>query len=407
MFSRRLRTWMLVPALAIVAILASASTATSTQPHAASAAAAVPQGFVGTMIDGPLYPNTDPRVDLPAQLDTMVASGVQSIRLTFDWAAAQPYPSWKNVPAADKSQFENVGGVPTRFDVFDRIVGLASQRGVALLPVILEAPKWDGLHYRDSIVDIPRKDGPYARFVGALVRRYGPTGTFWQNHPPKVPIRMWQIWNEPNIIGFWPPQPFEPRYIGLLRASRAAIKAIDPGAKVVLAGMPNFSWLHIQELYKLGARNLFDVVAIHPYTKDPSGVITILQKNRQVMDAAGDRNKPILADEVSWPSSLGRTDHNVGLDFAVTEAGQARNLGQVLPLLARERSALHLLGFYYYTWAGNERHNALAFDFAGLLHFEKGRLVSKPAYYVFRRDALALERCRKKGLVATSCVKPE
>jgi hypothetical protein len=406
MLSRRLRTWMLVPALALAAILAPASTATSTQPRAASAAAAVPQGFVGMMIDGPLYPNTDPRVDLASQLDTMVASGVQSIRLTFDWAAAQPYASWNDVPAADKSQFENVGGIPTRFDVLDQIVGLASQRGLTLLPVILDAPRWDGVHYRSSIVDIPRRDAPYARFVGALVRRYGPTGTFWQDHSPRVPIRMWQIWNEPNIIGFWSPQPFEPRYIGLLRTTRAAIKAADPDAKVVLAGMPNFSWLHMQKLYKLGARNLFDVVAIHPYTKDPTGVITILQKNRQVMDAAGDRNKPILADEVSWPSSLGKTDHNVGLDFAVTEAGQARNLGRLLPLLARERSALHLLGFYYYTWAGNERRNALAFDFAGLLGFKHGRLVKKPAYFVFRRDALALERCRTKGPVATSCVTP-
>jgi hypothetical protein len=217
---------------------------------------------------------------------------------------------------------------------------------------------------------------------------------------------MWQIWNEPNIIGFWPPQPFEPRYIGLLRASRAAIKAADPGAKVVLAGLPNFSWLHMQKLYALGARKLFDVVAIHPYTRDPDGVITILQKNRQVMDANGDTTKPILADEVSWPSSLGKTKHNVGLDFAVTEAGQARNVGKLLPLLGRERAALHLLGFYYYTWAGDERHDAQSFDFAGLLRFKKGRFLGKPAFFVFRRDALALERCRKKGSVATSCARP-
>jgi hypothetical protein len=345
-------------------------------------------------------------VDLPRQLDTMVASGVQSIRLTFDWARAQPYRTWNQVPKADKSKFVDVDGVPTRFDILDQIVGLAAERGLTLLPVILDAPAWDGVHFKSSIVDIPRKDAPYARFVGALVRRYGPTGTFWQDHSPKVPIRMWQIWNEPNIIGFWPPQPFEPRYIGLLRATRAAIKAVDPGAKVVLAGLPNFSWLHVQKLYSLGARNLFDVVAIHPYTKQPSGVITILQKNRQVMDAAGDRTKPIIADEVSWPSSLGKTFHNVGLDFAVTEAGQARNLAKVLPMLARDRASLHLLGFYYYTWAGAERRNAQSFDFAGLLRFKKGRFTAKPAYYVFRRDALVLEGCRKKGPVATSCLKP-
>jgi hypothetical protein len=366
----------------------------------------VPPGFVGMMIDGPLYPDTNPAVDLGHQFDTMVASGVQSLRLTFDWAAAQPYRSWKKVPAGDKSEFENVGGIPTRFGATDRIVGLAAQRGLTVLPVIVDAPKLDGVHYKSSIVDIPRKDGPYAAFVGALVRRYGSNGTFWRGHAPKVPVRMWQIWNEPNIIGFWPPQPFEPRYIGLLRASRAAIKAADPGAKVVLAGLPNFSWLHLQKLYKLGARKLFDVVAIHPYTKDPAGVVTILQKNRRVMAAGGDGTKPIIADEVSWPSSLGKTYHNVGLDFAVSEAGQARNLGRLLPLLGRDRARLHLLGFYYYTWAGDERHNAQAFDFAGLFRFKQDKLTAKPAFFVFRRDALALEHCRKKGAVATSCVQP-
>src|SRR6266480_2334120 len=115
MLTRRLRPWMFVLAVAIglTAVPPGASTATSERPPAAATAAgAVPQGFVGMMIDGPLYPNTDPSVDLAHQLDRMVATGVQSLRLTFDWAATQPYASWKKVPAADKSQFENVGGIP-------------------------------------------------------------------------------------------------------------------------------------------------------------------------------------------------------------------------------------------------------------------------------------------------------
>jgi polysaccharide biosynthesis protein PslG len=387
--------------------LAVALAAVAIAPPSSAKAAAVPQGFVGTMIDGPLWPNPDQTVDLAGQLDHMVASGVQSIRLTFDWASAQPYKSWKQVPAADKSQFVDVGGVPTNFSDFDQIVGMTSQRGLALLPVILNAPAWDGVSYKKiSIVDIPRKDGPYATFVAALVRRYGPTGTFWQDHAPRMPIRMWQIWNEPNIIGFWPPQPFEPRYIGLLRAARTAIKDVDPGAKIVLAGMPNFSWLHLAKLYGLHAGPLFDIVAIHPYTRDPAGVITILEKDRQVMNAAGDRRKPLIADEISWPSSKGKTIHNVGLDFATTEAGQARNLAKLLPMLGADRRALRLLGFYYYTWAGSEHHNGLSFDFSGLFRFKNDKFIAKPAFFVFRHDALALEHCRRKGPVATSCAQP-
>jgi arabinogalactan endo-1,4-beta-galactosidase len=215
---------------------------------------------------------------------------------------------------------------------------------------------------------------------------------------------MWQIWNEPNIYPFWPFQPFEARYVALLTAAHKAIKSVDPSAKVVLAGMPNYSWINLQRIYKIsGARSQFDVVAIHPYTKDPRGVITILGFVREVMNQAGDTTKPIIADEISWPSSIGKTDHDTGYDFASTESGQAQKIKQVLPLLVADRKKLGLAGFYYYDWAGRERQNDLAFDFAGLFRLSNGQFVAKPAFNAYRHAALAMEDCSSKGQNAASC----
>ena len=90
-----------------------------------AASARVPQGFVGMMADGPLF---DPGVNLPRQLDRMVASGVESLRVSFSWAAAQPYQSWADVPAGQTSAYQNVNGVPTSFAATDQIVGLAARR---------------------------------------------------------------------------------------------------------------------------------------------------------------------------------------------------------------------------------------------------------------------------------------
>ena len=145
---------------------------------------------------------------------------------------------------------------------------------------------------------------------------------------------------------------------------------------------------------------------MHPYTKQPSGVITILTKVRQTMTAAGDGRKPMIADEISWPSSRGQTPHNTGFDFATTAAGQARNIAAILPMLGQDRLRLRLQAFYYYTWIGSEQRNALAFDFAGLLKLTSGKVSEKPAFRAFRQAALALERCRQKGTVATRCLKP-
>jgi hypothetical protein len=363
----------------------------------------VPQGFVGMEVDGPMFPDTNNHVALGHQLDVMVASGVETIRVTFDWASAQPYESWNEVPAAQTDQFVDVGGIPTRFVALDQIVALAAQRQLTILPTVLNAPRWDGESHPGQAVSMPKSGYWYGNFLAGLAARYGPSGTYWSSNKPRFPIHMWQIWNEPNLIPFWSVQPFAPSYVALLRAARSAVKAVDPSARIVLAGMPNASWVALAQIYKIaGARELFDAVAIHPYTRQPDGVITILRYVRRVMNKVGDRRKPILADEVSWPSSLGKTFHNAGLDFATTEAGQARNIAAVLPMLARARKRLGLQGFYYYTWAGYERRNAVAFEFSGLFRYRAGELFAKPAYRAFRRAALALEHCRKKRVV-TGC----
>jgi len=384
----------------------SGTTARSAVAHAHQALTPVPQGFVGMVVDEPVWP--DPFVNLPQQLDVMVASGVESIRVVFDWSQAQPYASWQDVPSDQRSQFVNEGGVPTTFAPLDALVAAAAERGMTVLPVIQSAPTWDGQTYAGGLMAIPRSPAPYAAFAKALVQRYGSTGNFWTANPqiPKVPIELWQVWNEPNIIAFWPQQPYYSRYLALLRAAHAAIKSADPKAKVVLAGLPNYSWQELARIYKFrGARSLFDYVAVHPYTKTPQGVITIIGYVRQEMNLAGDANKPILADEISWPSSMGHTTHDTGYDFATTEAGQAENIGKVLPLLVRNRVRLGLAGFYYYDWAGLERDNYLAFDFSGLFRLSGGTFVPKPAYEVFKRGALAMEDCRAKAARATSCQK--
>jgi hypothetical protein len=360
------------------------------------------------VMDQGLWP--DSQIDLSHQLDVMAASGVDSVRAVFDWSNAQPYPSPSKVPADQRGEFVDVNGIPTDFTDLDAIVALTAQHGMTLLPVVMSAPSWAGENFRRGLTAIPRTPGPYAAFVRALVLRYGSNGTFWRDNPriQRQPIEMWQIWNEPNVYPFWPqgPQPWYRGYITLLRAAHAAIKEADPKAKVVLAGLPNYSWIALKHIETDGGRNLFDVAAIHPYTKTPQGVITILSYARHVLNQMGGADKPILADEISWGSSLG-TGHGpgrVGLDIATTPAGQARKIGELLPMLARDRRSLGLAGFYYYTWATSDPRGGSVFEFSGLFKLINFQFFSKPAYWVFRADALGMEGCRMKGSLATECV---
>lgn len=381
-----------------------ATTAGAAGRHRASATTRpVPQGFVGVNVDGPMF-GPDTSVNFASQLQTMVSNGVQSIRVAFSWAAAQPYRTDADVPADQTSQFTDIGGVPTRFTSTDMVVGDAAKDRLAVLPTVLYAPQWDAV-MNTSGVGYPRSYAPYAAYLTALIGRYGPQGSFWREHPglPKMPIRSWQIWNEPNLSYYWK-QPFASSYVALLKVAHHAVKRADPGAQVVLGALTNTAWKSLGQVYRVpGARGLFDVVSVNGFTKIPANVILFMHFVRRAMRRFGDRAKPLLATEISWPSAKGQT--NANLDFITTRAGQARDLAALLPLIRLQRAALHLIGFYWYTWMGQEDPDTGPFNYSGLMAFHDGKVTAKPALSAFRAGALALEGCKRKGAVATSCIR--
>lgn len=381
---------------------ASASPSRDSNRPTHSATLPVPPTFVGVDADGPIL---DPMsgLNLSNQFGTMVTNGIGSVRIAFNWAAAQPYQTMADIPAGDQTQFTDVGGVPTDFSQTDQLVGLAAQHGLTLLPTVLYAPSWDAVN-NPAGVDYPAQPGPYTAYLTALIGRYGPHGSFWSSNPriPRMPIRAWQIWNEENMSYYWR-QPFASSYAALLHAAHDAIKRADPGAKVVLGALTNFAWVSFGQLAKLpGVRGWFDIASVNGFTKKPTGVILYLRLMRNALDHFHLGKTPLIASELSWPSALGQTPTHY--DFDTTEAGQARNIAQLLPMLGADRITLGLLGFYYYTWIGVETYGAQDFAFAGLEgQTGYGRVFTKPALGAFKKAALALELCKRKSSNAQRC----
>jgi hypothetical protein len=361
----------------------------------------VPAGFVGVVADGPLL--TNPAIDYASELDRMVGNGVQSERTVFNWAAAQPYATMDDVPADQRDQYRDENGVPTNYSETDRVVTAAAQRRIAVLPIIQIAPTWAARH-PGELASPPSNPQAFADFAGALTRRYGPGGAFWTEHPELVaqPLRYWQIWNEPNIKPFWSDQPFADDYVALLQASRDAIKAADPGAKIVLAGLPNKSWNALQKIYTAGGGSLFDIACFHPFTAKVSGVKTILDRDRKVMAHNGDSRKPLWVTELSWTSAKGKTTVSFGNE--ATESGQAKMLTDAFTMLAKQRSKLRIGRVYWYTWLSRDVQRDYPFDWAGLSRVTSNNgVAAKPALKAFRRIALQLEHCRTKRGRADRC----
>ncbi len=126
---------------------------------------------------------------------------------------------------------------------------------------------------------------------------------------------MWQIWNEPNTVGFWQPKPNPTRYVSLLQEAYLAAKYADPNAFVMFAGLSsngiegndnsglvsNF----IADAYAAGAQGYFDAMAIHPYMLPNGGIEALrgkIEATRALMDAQGDADVPLWLTEIGVPT---------------------------------------------------------------------------------------------------------
>lgn len=374
--------------LPIIVVLAAALFSASTQ----AASAAVPERFFGVMADGPFLAG---EAGLGREVSLMRTSGVETMRMPIEWPDLQPFAKFKDVPARERSRFVDVGGIPTAFAATDARIKAAALSDVEVLALVMRSPLWAGRDPRNYMTP-PRDPSAYGRFLATLIARYGPVGSFWAENPelPRRPLRSFQVWNEPNLTHFFPVRDWAPAYAKLLRASYEAVKAADPGATVVTAGMPNFVWSDYAKLFKAGMQpsGYFDAIAVHPYTDKASGCVKILELVRAVLDANGASETPIWVTETGWPSARGKTkvlpQHR---GWVTTPAGEATKVSQVYSAFAGNAARLKLARAYWYTWVSSDRGSSNAWDYAGLRSVGKtGRFSDKPALSAYRKVALSL-----------------
>lgn len=347
-----------------------------------SQATPIPATFFGVMANGPLLGPCD----LPGEMAVMKGAGVGAIRLPVEWSDLQPYANIDDVPDQDRSRFVVVDGIPTDFGPTDARVLAAAAQGIDVMALVNKAPPWAEANPSQDF-SAPRDPKAYGRFLQVLVGRYGPQGSLWAENPGarRVPVRTFQVWNEPSLPRYFAVRSFARPYVELLGAAYSAVKQADPGAKVVAAGLPNYSWLDLERLYKAGlrARGHFDAIAVHPFTGKASGSVEILRRVRKVMDRNGDRRSPIWVTEISWPSGRGKA--NANQRWVTTEAGEAAKVREVYRAFAKARGSLRLQRAYWYTWITTDRGSDNAFDYAGLRTVAAdGAFVDKPAVSAYR-----------------------
>lgn len=250
--------------------------------------------------------------------------GISRIRVFLPWSAIQP--------ARDQWDWSEA----------DRV--MVDIRAAGLEPVVVlgDSPAWAARRIGPMAPPLDPED--FARFARAFAARYGS----W--------VRFYQIWDEPNLtIGWGGGTPDPAAYAALLRATAAAIRAADPDAVILLAGLAptveqgpwNLAdWLFLERLYQLGARESFDIVAAKPYGFDTGPEDRRVDPEvlnfsraillREVMVRYGDEGKPLWASHWGWNALPPGWSGRPSIWGQVDEATQARYIREAVERVRRE-----------------------------------------------------------------------
>jgi polysaccharide biosynthesis protein PslG len=332
---------------------------------AASPAAAARTEFFGIDQGAPLD-----RQDVQA----MSAARVRTDHFLLTWGSVQP----------NQGSF-NWG--PT-----DQRVGAPASRGIRTVPAVWGNPEWVAGSSSTPPIYGPLAQQAWRNFLRALVGRYGPGGSYWAHgyrqqygaSATPLPIHSWEIWNEPNLKGYFAPEPSPAKYARLVQISHDAIKSRDPKAQIVLAGMAGYAgvtaWGFLENFYAVpGIKADFDVAALHPYAYDVDHVRLAIGRFRAVMTNHVDGATPLWITELGWGSA---PPDRFGINKGLT--GQQQMLTDSFKLILNHRSAWNVQRIFWYRMRDDPADPSRSCSFcasAGLLYYNHS---PKPAYNAFK-----------------------
>jgi hypothetical protein len=218
--------------------------------------------------------------------------------------------------------WEDIEHTPGSFNLAraDEILGEIERRNLKLVVRLSDAPDWahpSALGVKDvDFIDAPPDPefmDDWANYCGAIASRY--TGR----------IAAYQIWNEPNLAREWGNRTPDPQaYVELLRVCSEAIRAADPQAIIISAGLSptgtccNLAHpddVYLQELYDANFQQHIDVVGVHapgysaphisPDEAEVSGsqrffTFRRVEDLRKIMVKNGDAARQVAILEIGW-----------------------------------------------------------------------------------------------------------
>lgn len=283
------------------------------------------------------------------RLDAANDLGIKLVRVPVDWNQLEPTEGAYN--AIYVSQVKN------------RIAHAQgqSQRVVMMLG---QSPEW--AHVANGTPSYPPTENHYQDYADAM--KYIHSQLVDPNDGVQIDaatIMAWEVWNEPNVIEFWPTHnkrssdvfvlvdlAAAAEYTALLGKTYDTMKAAFPDIPILGGALASADTAYLNAMYDAGAAGKFDHLSLHPYTRvdeepgpnqgrsqypdqcnasdnlaPPWCYKKGVENIRQVLDQHGDNSKQI------WFSEFG-TSSGAEYGDAGSESQQQEHMKRALDILS-------------------------------------------------------------------------
>ena len=190
------------------------------------------------------------------------------------------------------------GGIERRKGVydwtrFDRLLASGKPYGTRFLFILDYS---NTLYETNRSVRTAEGRSAMARWAAAAVQRYKGKGI------------LWEMWNEPNISGFWKPDPNAGDYVKLAKAVGEAIRKVAPDEMYIGPATSTIDLPFLEACFRGGLLEYWSAVSVHPYRqKPPETVQAEYARLRRLIDRYAPKGKriPILSGEWGYSCAWG------------------------------------------------------------------------------------------------------
>lgn len=236
----------------------------------------------------------------PGEMEMLAEGGFRWIRMDFGWARTE----------REKGQYD--------FSAYDRLMTSLQKHQIRAVFILDYS---NSLYEKERSVATEEGRQAYARWAAAAALHFRGQGI------------LWEIWNEPNIRGFWKPEPNVDDYTAMALAAARAIRKAAPGEAIIGPATSTVDLAFLEGCFKAGLLEWWDAVSIHPYRRSgPETAAVEYHRLRELIAryAPAGKQIPIISGEWGYSSAW--------KGFDVAEQGKMlprqwlTNLSQEIPV---------------------------------------------------------------------------